>query len=102
MTFRALALIVTFRLGYEDDVSCVSPSSSLADYIAKMTFRALALRRQRENALSLHSGNLILINLFDTKVWCFTSHRRSTVPIETNLSFIVRYMKYMHNEAQSK
>ena len=83
MTFRAFALLVTFRLDYEDDVSSVSPSSSLADLITKMTFRALALRGQRENALlSLH--------------WCFTSHRRSTVPLETNISFVLIYMNYIH------
>ena len=89
MSFRAFAPLLTFRLDYEDDISSVSASSSLADLITKMTFRALALRRQRENALlSLRSGDLILIDLFDTKVWCFTSHRRSTVPLETSLSFV--------------
>ena len=30
---------------YEADVSSASPSSSLADLITKLTFRALALRR---------------------------------------------------------
>ena len=37
----------TFRLDYEDDVPSVSPSSSLSDYITKLTFRALDLRCNR-------------------------------------------------------
>ena len=45
--------VITFRLDYEDDVSRVSPSSSISDYIMRLTLRALALRHslwRRTNA----------------------------------------------------
>ena len=49
MMKRMLPFVVTFRLDYEDDVSCVSPSSS--------------------------GGILTLINLFGSKFSCFVIFR---------------------------
>ena len=43
--FERQPFVVTLRLDYDDDVSRVSPSSSLSDYITKTIVRALALRR---------------------------------------------------------
>ena len=43
--FERSPFVVTFRLDHENDVSSVSPLSSFSDQITKMTFRALALRR---------------------------------------------------------
>ena len=44
-SFERSPFVVTFRFGYENGVSSVSPSSLLSDLITKRAFRALALRR---------------------------------------------------------
>ena len=49
--FERSSFVFTFRLAYGDDISSVSPSSSLSDYITKMTFRVLAHRQSEPQFL---------------------------------------------------